>query len=513
MEPTQRAGRSHRRDMSGRHVKVHQQPWARLTNPYPPLKIFSDDQIEAIHLNALRILEEIGMRVLLPEAREAFRKAGAKVDETTLRVHPDKAFLEAALAKAPAEFTLHARNPDRNLQIGGNHVTFATVGGAPNVSDIENGKRHGNWEDFVKMVKLGQSINVLHYHAGYAPEPIDVPVPLRHLKTTEAYATLGDKCFFAFTFTRQRVRDAFEISRLSRGLTEAEAIAKPGFYCIINTNSPLQLDNAMAYGAIGCAELGVPLIVTPFTLEGAMAPVTLPGALSLQHAEALVGIALHQLTRPGAPVAYGGFTSNVDLRSGAPAFGTPEYIKAAIAGGQLARRLKLPYRSSNVNSSNWPDAQAAYEGAMSIWGCLMGGVNMMMHGMGWLEGGLTASYEKYIIDAEMLQIMASSFQPEPVNDDTLALSAIREVGPGGHFFGAQHTLERYEKAFYTPMLSDWRTYEQWTADGALDATKRANKVWKQILADYVAPPLDAGHAAAVSDYVARRVAEGGAPYE
>lgn len=503
-------GRSNRRDTSARRQKVHQAPWALLTNPFEPLRIFSDDQIEAIHNNALRILKEIGMRVLLPEAREKFRQAGVKVDEATLRIYPEEGFFDEALSKTTPTFTIHGRNPARNVIIGGKHAVFVNVGGAPNVSCLDKGKRHGNWEDFQQMLKLGHMLNALHAHAGYAPEPIDVPVNIRHLKTTQAYATLTDKAYFGFTYTRQRMRDAFEVARLSRGLSEEEAIAQPNFFAIINTNSPLQLDAAMSYGAMGCAELGVPLVVTPFTLEGAMAPVTLPGALSLQHAEALVGIALHQLTRPGAPVAYGSFTSNVDMRSGAPAFGTPEYVKSAIAGGQLARRLKLPYRCSNTNASNAPDAQATYEGAMSIWGALMGGCNLMAHGMGWLEGGLTASYEKYIIDAEMLQIMAASFQPEVVNEDTLAIEAIREVGPGGHFFGAQHTLARYDTAFYTPLLSDWRTFEQWSADGAPDATKRANKIWKQLVADYEKPPIDPAYEEAVNDFVERRIAEGGA---
>jgi trimethylamine--corrinoid protein Co-methyltransferase len=223
-------------------------------------------------------------------------------------------------------------------------------------------------------------------------------------------------------------------------------------------------------------------------------------------------LTLAQLVSPGCPVVYGGFTSNVDMRSGAPAFGTPEYIKAALAGGQLARRYNLPYRSSNTNASNAPDAQATYEGAMSIWGAIMGGVNLMAHGVGWLEGGLTASYEKYIIDAEMLQTMATFLTPEVVDAETLALDAIREVGPGGHFFGAQHTLRHYETAFYSPLLSDWRNFEQWTAAGAPDATRRAQGIWRQLLADYEPPKLDAGHQEAMRDYAARRTAEGGAPF-
>jgi len=286
---------------------------------------------------------------------------------------------------------------------------------------------------------------------------------------------------------------------------------EPCLYSIINTNSPLQLDIPMAWGVVEMARLGQPLCITPFTLAGAMAPVTLAGALAQQNAEALACIVLSQAVRPGAPLIYGGFTSNVDMRSGAPAFGTPEYIKAALIGGQMARRYKMPYRSSNVNASVWPDAQSAYEGAMSIWGALMGWTNMLAHGVGWLEGGLVASYEKYIIDAEMLQIMAEFFTPTEVSESTLAIDAIRDVGHGGHFFGTAHTLERYETAFYTPLLSDWRNFQQWSADGSVDATNRATKVWKQMLVEYEQPKLDPAVAEELRAFVERRTREGGAP--
>jgi trimethylamine--corrinoid protein Co-methyltransferase len=259
------------------------------------------------------------------------------------------------------------------------------------------------------------------------------------------------------------------------------------------------------------AQMGQAVIVTPFTLSGAMAPASLAGALALQNAEALGVIAFTQLVRPGAPVVYGAFTSNVDMKSGAPAFGTPEYTRAAMAGGQLARRYGLPYRSSNACAANAVDAQAAYESEMSLWGAVMGGANLIKHGAGWMEGGLVASFEKLIVDAEILQMMAEFLQPLEVSDDTLALDAMREVGPGGHFFGAAHTLARYETAFYAPMVSDWRNFESWREAGALDAAQRANRIWKQLLAEYVPPPLDPAIDEALKDYVARRKAEGGVP--
>jgi trimethylamine--corrinoid protein Co-methyltransferase len=252
------------------------------------------------------------------------------------------------------------------------------------------------------------------------------------------------------------------------------------------------------------------IVITPFTLSGAMSPATLAGALAQQNAEALAGIAFTQMVGPGAPVIYGGFTSNVDMKSGAPAFGTPEYTKAALAGGQLARRYKLPYRSSNANASNAVDAQAAYESEMSLWGAAMGHANLVMHGAGWMEGGLTTSFEKTVLDAELLQMMAEFLTPIEVTEETLGLEAVREVGPGGHFFGAAHTLARYESAFYAPILSDWRNFETWQEAGSPDATKRANALYKRLLKDYTPPPLDPAVAEELAAFVARRKAEGGA---
>jgi trimethylamine--corrinoid protein Co-methyltransferase len=282
-------------------------------------------------------------------------------------------------------------------------------------------------------------------------------------------------------------------------------------YTVINTNSPLQLDIPMSQGLIDFAAAGQLAIVTPFTLAGAMAPITLPGALTQAHAEAMAGMALSQIVRPGAPVAYGSFTSNVDMRSGSPAFGTPEYVKAAFGAGQLARRLGLPYRSSNATASNAPDAQAAYESQMSLWGALMGGCNILIHGAGWLEGGLTASLEKFILDVEMLQMFAELFQPIPFSEDEIAYEDVRQVGPGGHFFSAPHTMSRYQTAFYTPLVSDWRNFGQWSEDGARTATERANAIWKRTLRDFATPALDEGRNAALVDFVERRKAEGGAP--
>jgi trimethylamine--corrinoid protein Co-methyltransferase len=321
---------------------------------------------------------------------------------------------------------------------------------------------------------------------------------------------LSDKAFHAYSLGRTRIRDALEIVRIARGIDADTLLREPSLFTIVNTSSPLRLDGPMIEGVIEMARHNQLVVITPFTLSGAMAPATLAGALAQQNAEALAGMTLAQLANPGAPVAYGGFTSNVDMKSGAPAFGTPEYTRAALVGGQLARRYGVPYRSSNANASNLADAQAAYESEMSLWGAVMGHANIVLHAAGWLEGGLCASFEKMVMDAEMLQMMAEVLGPVEVNEDTLALDAVREVGPGGHFFGAAHTLTRYESAFYSPLLSDWRNFETWQEDGSRSATERAHELYKDILAQFEAPPLDRAIAEELEAFVTRRKEEGGA---
>jgi len=482
--------------------------YRRLRNPYRPVEVISADQIEAIHQASLTVLKEIGINVLLPEARDIFAAAGADVADG-IRVRFDPDLIEAAIATAPRRVTLHARNPACTTEFGDDRIGFATVGGPPNVSDLDRGRRSGTLDDYLNFMRLTQAFDVIHV-IGMPIEPMDIPIPFRHLETTFAGLTLTEKAPFVYSRGTQALTQAVEMVRIANGATPAELENKSFCYTVVNANSPLQLDRPMSEGIIAMARLGQVMVLTPFTLAGAMAPITLAGALAQQNAEALAGIALSQLVRPGAPVIYGGFTSNVDMKSGAPAFGTPEYTQAAMASGQLARRYGLPFRSSNTTASNAPDAQAAYEAQMSLWGALMGGCNLLLHGAGWLEGGLTASMEKFIIDIEMLQMMAAFFRPFPVDDASLALEAMREVGPGGHYFGAAHTLERYESAFYSPLLSDWRNFETWQESGSLDATRRANKIWKATLAASEPPPLDPAVREELEAFVARRKAEGGA---
>jgi trimethylamine--corrinoid protein Co-methyltransferase len=298
--------------------------------------------------------------------------------------------------------------------------------------------------------------------------------------------------------------DGIRMMAISRGISVGEMARDPGVTTIISVNSPRLLDDAMGDWLIAMAEHGQPVTITPFTLMGAMTPVSLPAALAQQNAEALFGVVLTQLVKPGAPVMYGAFTSNVDMRSGAPAFGTPENTKANVIAGQLARRYGLPYRTSNANASNAVDLQAAYDTAMATWGAVMGGANLIYHAAGWLEGGLTASYEKLVLDVEILQNMVEFLRPIPWNAEELGFDAIRDVPAGGHFFGAAHTMERYERAFYQPMLSDWRGYENWALAGAKDAGQRATEIWQQALAEYEEPPMDPAIREELEAYVAKR---------
>src|SRR6202049_647257 len=431
--------------------------YRHLVNPFEPLKVFSDDQVAAIHQAALSVLENQGMRVLLPEARQTYARGGASVDESTMMVRIDRGLVAASLATAPREVTLHAKDPERSMPICGRHVVFAPTSGPPNIMDTKRGKRAGTMEDFCNLMKLCQSFEVIHVLGG-ATEPQDIPVAVRHLEVTRAQLLLTDKVPFIFSRGHGQVADNFELIRLARGISPEEFRSRPYTYTIINTNSPLQLDIPMADGIMDFAAAGQVLIITPFTLAGAMAPVTVAGALTLAHAEFLAGLTLAQIVKPGAPIVYGSFTSNVDMKSGSPAFGTPEYVKAAFGAGQMARFLGLPWRSSNATASNIPDAQSAYESQMSLWGALFGGCNFVLHAAGGPESGLTTSYEKFILDIEMLQMFAEVFQPVGATPADLALDAVAEVGAGGHFFGCAHTMERYRSAFYAPLVSDWRNY-------------------------------------------------------
>ena len=484
-------------------VAVHQIERKILRNRFAPLEPLDAEQLEFVHDVSMRIVEEQGIEVLGDLALARYREAGAEIDANGV-VRMDRALLLETVARAPSSFDVTPRNPDWRMPVGGNVINFGLVSGTPNVHDNINGRRAGNYEDYRKLISFGQYFNVLTYFGNQATAPTDMPANSRHLDTTYVNLTLSDKPFFATGIGAGRARDAIEMSAIACGLSMEELKSRPSVMTNININSPRKLDDAMAYGAMQMAMFGQPVTVTPFTLMGAMTPATMAGALAQQNAEALVGIALLQLTNPGTPVVYGGFTSNVDMRSGAPAFGTPENALANIAGGQLARRYGLPYRSSACNASNAVDAQATYETEMALWSAVMGHANLIYHTAGWLEGGLVASFEKLVIDCEMLQHMSKMLEPIKIDLDETGLDAMREVGPGGHFLGCDHTMQRYKTAFYDPFLSDWQNSESWVLAGSKDATMRATELWPKILDEFEPPPIDPAIDEALQAYMAKR---------
>lgn len=486
---------------------LRQLPYKNILNPFPPLPALSVDQLETIHDASMRLLEQQGIEVLSEQARGLFRKAGAEVNDTNCIVRGQRELFLQALSSAPERFTLTPRNPDRAVEMGGNHINFGFVSGPPNVHDCINGRRAGNFEDYRRLISLAQYFNVISVLGNQATAPIDLPVNNRHLDTYRETILLMDKIFSAIPIGVGRVRDAVEMIAIARGLSIEELAKDPSMITNININSPRKLDDTMADAAIYMAEHGQAVIVTPFTLMGAMTPVTFAGAMVQQNAEAVFGLTLVQLANPGAPCVYGGFTSNVDMRSGAPAFGTPENALANIAGGQLARRYRLPYRTSACNASNAADAQSVYETQSALWGAVMGHGNIIYHAAGWLEGGLVASFEKVIIDIESLQTMAQILQPINVSEAEIGLQAIEEVGPGGHFFGTAHTMQRYKTAFYEPLVSDWQNNENWKQAGSKTATARATEIWQQVLKEFEPPKLDPDKLEALDDYVARRKLE------
>ena len=481
-------------------------PWRTIRNSLSPIEPLSTDEIESIHLASLRVLAELGMKVTDEEARRIYREGGARIDDDEEMVYLDPEMVEEVIKTVPPEFTQKARNPRKNVTLGGNHITFYGVGGPAFVSDMDRGRRPGTYAELCDYKKLFQTYDIIHY-AGGGFEPLDLPENSRHLDILLAQIRYTDKCINTSLLGSNRARDGLNMACILHGIAFEDMPDQVVIGGGINTNSPRLLDGPMAGGLIELARAGQPVIVTPFTLAGAMAPVTVIGAITQQNAEALAGIVLTQLVRPGVPAVYGGFTSNVDMRTGSPAFGTPEQTKATLITGQLCRRYQIPFRSSNTNASTSVDAQSAYESEMSLWGAVMGHANVIIHSAGWLEGGLVASFEKLIIDVEMMQMMAEFVEPLVVNDETLAIEAMREVQPGGHYFGTSHTMERYDSAFYAPLVSDWTNFETWNEAGGLDSAQRANATWKQALKDYEQPPLDPAILEELEEYVAKRKQE------
>src|ERR1700733_5806479 len=501
--PTPRRGRTRPPRSTGPSLAA----LPRLANPWPPLEILSSEQVERILVAAFQVLEEAGLEIRSVAAREVYRRAGALVDDATQMVRLGRELIEAQLAHAPARFVLHARNAQRHLHVGDNVVNFGPVTGAPNIRDREGGRRYGDIQAFRNILRLTHALALLHWQGGMVTEELDAPVASRPLLTYQAHIESADTVWAARGIGGVQAQDALAMSAIEHGCSIEELAARPTLMTVTNVNSPRRVDEEILDNIMVMARHGQCVVITPFTLMGAMAPVTLAGALVQQTAEAMGIVALCQMLRPGTPCVMGGFTSNVDMRTGSPAFGTPEYVNAIMASAQIGRRLRLPVRTSAVNASPVVDAQSTYETAFSLQAAILSHSHLINHAAGWLEGGLSASMEKIIVDAEMLRGWAEILKPIVFNDDDLAVEAIKGVAVGGHFFGAAHTLARYESAFYRPLLSDWSNFENWTDAGSQNATERATVIWKKTLAEYVPPPLDPAIRQAIDAYVARRSGE------
>ncbi|MHA1600845.1 MAG: trimethylamine methyltransferase family protein [Alphaproteobacteria bacterium] len=496
-------------NVRGKGAAIDQIPWSQPVNRDKPTEPLTEEGVQAIHNGAMRILEEIGIEFLNPEAVDILRRGGCTVDGENVRMGRD--MVMAQLKGVPSSFTITPRNLDRKIEIGGRHMVFGNVSSPPNCSDLDRGRRTGTRESFRDLIKLTQYFNCIHFAGGYPVEPTDIHPSVRHLDCLYDKLILTDKVVHTYSLGKERVEDGMEMVRIASGLTHDEFDATPRMYTNINSTSPLKHDFPMIDGAMRLARRGQPSVVTPFTLAGAMAPVTMVGAVTQSMAEGLAAIVLLQLINPGCPTVLGTFTSNVDMKTGAPAFGTPDYMRATQMSGQMARFYGLPLRASNACAANYPDAQAAWESAFSLWAAVSSQVNMVYHAAGWLEGGLCASYEKFVMDCETLQQMIAYMKPVAVTEADIAFDAIKGVGPGGHFFGCDHTQERYETAFYSPFLSDWSNFENWEDRGAVQTPERANKIWKQILDEFEAPPIDPAIDEELQAFVAKRTEEGGAP--
>ncbi len=491
---------------------IDQMPWRIPVNTDRPTEPLDGEGIKAIHDGAMRILEEIGIEFLNDEALAIMKQAGCTVNGTNVRMGRD--FVMEMVAKAPSQFTVTPRNPDRTVTIGGKHMVFLNVSSPPNYWDMELGRKvTGTRENCSNLLKLTQYFNCIHLSAGYPVEPMDIHASVRHLDVVHDKLQITDKVVHAYSLGRERVEDTMEMVRIAGGLSHEEFEAKPRLYTNINSTSPLKHDDLMLDGYMRMVRRGQAVVVTAFTLAGAMAPLTMAGAVALSIAEGLSVIVLAQYIRPGAPCVLGTFTSNVDMKSGAPAFGTPEYMRATQMTGQMTRFYGLPLRSSGVCAANVPDGQAMWETSNSLWAAVQSGSNMVYHAAGWLEGGLIASPEKFIMDCEILQQIQRYMEPEicATTPGDIAFDAIKEVGHDGHYFGIQHTQDRYEKAFYQPFLSDWRNYEAWDLAGGVWTAERAHHKYKEILNDFEAPPMDDAIRDELADFVARRKSEGGAP--
>ena len=492
---------------------ISQMPWNPPLNCDHPTEPLNNEGIQAIHNGAMRILEEIGIEFLNGEALEVLKKTdGCIIKDENVRM--DREFVMEMVSLAPSEFTITPRNVDRTIKIGGNSINFGNVSSPPSYWDMNSGgKVTGTRETCRNLLRLSQYFNCIHFVGGYPVEPQDIHARERHLDVLFDKLVITDKVVHAYCLGKERVEDVMDMVQIAGGLTSEEFETGPKMYSNINSTSPLKHDYPMLDGWMRLARRNQGLVVTPFTLAGAMAPVTMAGAVAQSIAEGLAAIALAQTIRPGACCVIGTFTSNVDMKSGAPAFGTPEYMRATQMTGQLARFYDIPMRASGVCTANVPDGQSIWETSNSLWSAVQAGAHMVYHAAGWLEGGLIASPEKFIMDCEILQQIQRYMEPViyATSEDEIAIDAVREVGSQGHFFGIQHTQDRYTTAFYQPYLSDWRNFEAWDAAGGIWTAARAYELFQAIIESFEPPPIDEAIKEELEAFVLRRKEEGGAP--
>jgi trimethylamine--corrinoid protein Co-methyltransferase len=467
----------------------------------PRYEILSEEAMDTLDKGWRRIVSELGVEFMLPEAVGYFEKAGQRVEGEKVFLDPE--FVLEQVSKAPSEFELQARNPEHSIHVGGANMAFAGVYGPPFVRKGDS-RGDAKMADFENFVRLGQSFPEMDSAGGTVVEPEDRPLDSRHLDMVYALQTLSDKPYMGSVISAENARDTIEMGKILFGGEEAIDRA-PVSISLINCNSPLRWDDRMLSAMLEYNRANQAVVTTPFLLMGAMSPVSIPATLVQQMAEALSGIALTQLVQPGCPVVFGSFLSNTDMQSGSPSFGTPESALGLLCTGQIARHFNLPWRSGGgLTSSQTPDAQAAYEALMTMLPTFLAGANFVMHAAGWLEGGLVSSYEKYIVDIEILRMLKHEFQPLEVNEDTLAFGAHEEVGSGGHFLGAAHTLEHFRTCFYRPLLSSTENFDRWSKNGGADAAERAGRIYQETLDNYEQPPIDDAVRDQLRDYVARR---------
>jgi trimethylamine--corrinoid protein Co-methyltransferase len=496
----QRGGRSARREARGGGPQGLHRPY--IIRNIPTYEILGEESLARIEQTSERILAEVGIEFRDdPETLELWRRAGAKVSGVLVRFEPG--MLRELLKTAPPAFTQHARNPANSVEIGGKAVVFSPSYGSPFVMDLDQGRRYGTIEDFRNFIKLAQASPWLHHSGGTICEPVDVPVNKRHLDMVYSHLRFSDRAFLGSVTHASRAADSIEMARIMFGRDFVDA------NCVImgnvNVNSPLVWDGTMTSVIRTYAAANQGTVIVPFILAGAMGPVTNAGAIAQSLAETMAGCALSQVVRRGAPTIFGNFLSTMSLRSGSPTFGTPEPAIGSMVVGQLARRLNLPLRcSGSFTTSKLPDAQAMNESTMSMLAAVHCGANFLLHSAGFLDGLLSMSYEKFMLDVDFCGALQTYLDGVVVDDNTLAFDSFAEVGHGNHFFGCSHTFANYETAFWDSEMADNEPFERWEEAGSIDAATRANRRWKKVLSEYEAPPLDPGIDEALQDFIARR---------